>query len=368
MALLVTLTAASYYSLSDDGTMSVAISDMRRIQAALINQSFADLERIPCRENKGENPIFIPSYLTLSYTDWQGGRDPETGAPIKGLLTTLEELGSALDVRFVQNWDGRNLKGWRGPYLESNAGMDATYFDPELFPADDEGNHVHLPALETPWAADCEARARDAEKTRMPDLAAKLRVGKYYQILPARKSRSGYVYMQHLTMHVHGAHTATGGLSTAPYTCEVPASEAVIISWGADCLPGAMEYVMSNRDSGFGCESACRNGNRWYGICIQRMEQQCRQYCNDQYKVNIPQKQDAKLNTKLVSECGQECYDLEFPACMEEHTRECLAGCYADEQADTRTRLAVTDPADERYIDTGDDLILFVSNGHFRLP
>ncbi|MBE9571355.1 MAG: type II secretion system protein [Proteobacteria bacterium] len=90
--------------------------------------------------------------------------------------------GNTNDV--ISGWNRYYEKGFRGPYIETGTSVNATYFEPELFPPQD-GEPVLLPAISIPsvWADELEKKAIEAEKSGDEDLAKQCRRNKYYQIL-----------------------------------------------------------------------------------------------------------------------------------------------------------------------------------------
>jgi prepilin-type N-terminal cleavage/methylation domain-containing protein len=136
-------------------------------------------------------------------------------------------------------------KGWTGPYLACNSWINASalhradgdqypaiyYSDPSFMYSspyfEAVTKDVHFPVITTPWADDLEAAAREAEADQNPDLAKELRKGRYYQIL------------------VYSSLKLWNDLLDPPWDEGFPGAQvpetAVIISRGADGLPGAAE-------------------------------------------------------------------------------------------------------------------------------
>ena len=92
--------------------------------------------------------------------------------------------GNTNDV--ISGWNRYYEKGFRGPYIETGTSVNATYFEPELYPPQEsDGEPVLLPAISIPsvWAGELEKKAIEAEKSGDEDLAKEYRRNKYYQIL-----------------------------------------------------------------------------------------------------------------------------------------------------------------------------------------
>jgi prepilin-type N-terminal cleavage/methylation domain-containing protein len=319
---LMTAVGRTFRKVDKDVQITAALSDMKAISDAIVKGVYPDVGRIPCG---GENPVFTTSCLCLECSE----KDQETiqaADPInldelspgcRELVSLLTgEKGNIKKTKFIKKtWNKYYSKGWRGPYIEASAMIDATYFDPDLYPPDVEDNHVDLPAITTPWADKCERLAQKAEKNGDDDLAKQYRKGKYYQILqPARIRCVDRDYNGNCTN----------------YVWEIPKRAACIVCLGADCLSRMTEDYIKN------CTQNCGESSK------ENCERTCKQKCGE-----------LGGHTR---ECIEKCYIK----CKDERFASCFSKCVS--------KLEITDPSLRDYMDIGDDIVMFVFSGGVRSP
>ena len=262
IGLLVTLSVGAMKNTTDDSQVIVSLNQMNSIReaAALFYKDFGCIpEEIhgnaPLYYTFNMNPEYTTRFLCLSrdcsdseiidnfansFTYLNRHKKLDTSLINEDfrpgcffMFQSLDKLNSErvgnLDyntVKYLITDPVYSSRSWTASYLEANSQFDATalnqnddthypyefYSDAYKFKED-----VFLPVISTPWAANLESEAMEAE-VDAPDLAAKLRKGKYYQIL---------VYSRNTRENNKGA-----------YWIQVPET-AVVISRGPDGLPGA---------------------------------------------------------------------------------------------------------------------------------
>ena len=284
IGIMVTGTAIAWYGGSgrnlDCLPVMRALDEMNAIQDAIVKGVYPDLEYIPCRKDS----LFTTSYLCFEYDQ--------------------------VEIDGVKAWNKYYSKGWRGPYIEPNATVDATYFDPESYPCDAEGNPVSLPVIATPWADKCEKDAIEAEEGGDDVEAEKLRRGKYYQILKPIWTRDRW---------------------------EIYKDAASIVCRGEDCLPGLAEELLNK------CTESCAENCDVEGTCKPK----CDAICTENM---------GSARAMCLEQCNARCY--------KEVSYECIAPCYSK----CVSALKIADPDDDEYIDIGDDIVMFVFSGGLRSP
>ncbi|MCK4824363.1 prepilin-type N-terminal cleavage/methylation domain-containing protein [bacterium] len=334
---LVTATGRTFRKVDKDGPITAALTDMKAIADAIVKGIYPDMGRIPC---VGEDPVLTTACLCLGCSEEDQGEIGQAADPInldELSLVSLEcreliflltgEKENIEKTKFIKKtWNKYYSKGWRGPYIEANAMIDATYFDPDLYPPDVEDNHVNLPAITTPWADKCEKMAKEAEKNGDDDLAKQYRKGKYYQILkPVKPVETVNKW-------------------------EIPKDTACIVCRGPDCLPG--DNGNNDVQDYLSCEFSCQER------CAGRVEE-CKEGCTVEYCQGLyPGLSSGHyMIKKCIMECEMECEDLD--KCVNDCVSECEKGI---------KNLAITNPDNDDYIDIGDDMIMFVFSGGVRSP
>ena len=304
-----------------------AIDQMKAIQDVIVKDFYPDIGRIPCA---GEEPVFGIAYLCVE-----------------------EKIDGVAD------WNKYYDYGWRGPYIKTIASLDATYFDPDSYPPDSNGNPVLFPAIAVPWAKNCEEKAREIEQDGsdadayeackeawekagkgVPDLeecAMEYRKGKYYQILrPAQKC---------IEWETDRYGNFTGNCRKKAW--EIPKKSACIVCRGQDCLPGYnVEYST--------CESDC---DKTYQ---EKAKKDCKSACREWYPWVLP-------DDPMIMQCVIECIKNPGEYLGNTTHAEWLDDCYFKCHAGTEN-LKIIDPDDPGYMDIGDDIIMFVFRGGLRSP
>jgi prepilin-type N-terminal cleavage/methylation domain-containing protein len=341
----------------EDVPVAAALGDMKAIKDAIVAGLYPDLGKcIPC----GADPVLTTPYLCLAgcseeeiveteykylYCDRFGtceefecvgyeelspeckewirlltGSDhnKECGDSPKGLLK-----GKLISKGVI--WNKYRAKGCRGPYMEPNATLDATYFDPVSYPPDAQGNDIYLDAIATPWANECEKMAIKVEN-QDPELAKEYRKGKYYQVLKPQQTRC-------IDRDRRG--------NCVMYGWEI-SDNACIVCRGADCLPGPYNDV----EQYLACEFSCQRD------CQRDCQPTCRRKCADP---DLPPAHRPACMSTCLAGCIALCID------------NCFDNCYSQCQTG-QSKLVITDPDDPDYMDIGDDIVMFVFSGDIRSP
>jgi prepilin-type N-terminal cleavage/methylation domain-containing protein len=323
---LVTATGRTFRKVDKDVQITAALTDMKAIADAIVKGIYPDVGRIPCI---GEDPILTTAFLCLGCSEEDQGKIDQATDTIylAELSTGCRELVSLLTgekenikkTKFIKKtWNKYYSKGWRGPYIEASAMIDATYFAPDLYPPDEEGNHVYLSAIGTPWADKCEKVAKAAEKNGDDDLAKQYRKGKYYQILKPVKTGDKW---------------------------EIPKDTACIVCRGPDCLPG--DNGNNDVQDYLSCELLCDKK------CADRIPT-CQKDCVMEKCQAVP----SHMLTRCEMECEMKCENLR---------KECVIACKPECEKGFRN-LAINDPDSDDYMDIGDDIVMFVFSGGVRSP
>jgi len=323
LSLLVTIASKSAERLDEDVKVAAALKDMKAIQTALVERVLPDLGYIPCGVDAAATParrtleaLFVPAYPFLERSG------------IQQMLGALD----CLRQDYISDYDPYQSTGWRGPYMSgSNGTIDATDFDPAGFPATAGGAHVHLDAMLTPWAGECETLAVGAEDAGDPDLAREYRKGKYYQVLYPQITVTAPVMSPFVR---EGAVTAW----TRP-TCEIPRDGSYIVCRGPDCLPP--KTTGADLDGILACTAKIRE---------QALSQEA---CG-------------KITSAGVAAIGSL---SGLKACVKQAFTEQFAGCFKDKDpVPLDKRLGFKDPGHPYHIDIGDDLVMSLSGEVVRSP
>jgi hypothetical protein len=322
LSLLAAIAATRAGKFDEDVKIAAAMKDMRSIQRALMERLYPDLGFIPCGidasssdDRRALEPQFVPTYLFMERSELQKAlKDPD-----------------CLKEGYVSDYDKYRSVGWRGPYMRKPSGMiDATYFDPDGFRVTN-GNHVHLDALLTPWAQECEGMAEEAEKEGNADLALEYRKGKYYQIFYPQIT---------LTSPVWGANHLEGYIVgwTSP-ACEIPKDNAYIVSRGPDCLPP--------KARGPDLTAILK--------CISQIKEKA-----------LSEEACGKITGASIAQAGSV---AGMRACVKERFEHQFPECFEDRDAvPLERRLSIKNPGHPYYIDLGDDLLMSLSGKVVRSP
>ena len=179
MSMMAFFVAATFSTVTDKASVSIAIDEMSNIKKSIINFFYPDLGVVPQdfgndlnpkdRKNLTRKPWFATRFLCI--------RDDRSG--MKGIPDPIEDpeayemwllLGKEIGLL---SWDRYRQKGWRGPYMEQDgiSKTGSTHSD------------YYFPMIATPWANACETMAQAMEDQDDLMEAEKLRRGKYYLIV-----------------------------------------------------------------------------------------------------------------------------------------------------------------------------------------
>ena len=276
----------------EDVPVAAALGDMKAIKDAIVRSVYPDLGYIPCA---AEDSVFTTSYLSFGYDQ--------------------------VEIDGVDAWNKYRSKGWRGPYIEPNSTLNATYFDPDLYPPDQDGNDISFGAIATPWAQKCEELAIQV-KDQDPQLAKEYRKGKYYHILKPEQTRC-----------VERDQFGT----CIKYGWAISSGSACIVCRGENCLPGPAEKHVRT------CTETCTETCDAEGTCKPKCEAICAGV-------------DRSMRPACLKKCNVPCY--------EEVNKKCIAPCYSK----CVRKLKIAEPDDPDYIDISDDVVMFVFRGSTRSP